>query len=205
MKGITVETVYDYSVGPGPRVKLTIDCNEFNPEHGWGNEYESCPELDELLQSHIDTVKAMNACNVSVVLENYEFSKESNEDDAFDEFVNNDLYWLFYYLEKFNVQSIWTYTTHDFVDLLNGRDDFTWVLTSHDRNAKKYFVCGIPDESAAFIEIPGQVIDKFPVKPLYRQAYNQRIWEINNNIYRDITNSVDPYYKIWFKNTVINN
>lgn len=205
MKGLTVETVYDYSVGPGPRVKLTIDCNEFNPEHGWGNEYKSCPELDTLLQPYIDTVKAMNSCNVSVVLENYEFGKEPNEDGAFDEFVNNDLYWLFYYLEKFNVQSIWTYTIHDFVDLLNGHDDFTCVLSSYSGNAKKYFVCGIPDETAAFIEIPGQVIEKFTVKPLYRQAYNQRIWEINNNIYRDVTNSIDPYYKVWFKNTVINN
>lgn len=200
MKGITVETVYDYSVGPGPRVKLTIDCNEFNPEHGWGNEYDSCPELDALMQPHIDTVKAMNSCNVSVVLENYEFSKEPNEDGVFDEFVNNDLYWLFYYLEKFNVQSVWTYTTHNFVDLLNGHDDFTCILSSYGKKAKIYFVCGVPDEAAQFIEIPGQVLETFPVKPFYRQAFNQRIWEISDNIYRDVTNSIDPYYKIWFKN-----
>lgn len=200
MKGITVETVYDYSVGPGPRVKLTIDCNEFNPEHGWGNEYDSCPELDALMQPHIDTVKAMNSCNVSVVLENYEFSKEPNEDGVFDEFVNNDLYWLFYYLEKFNVQSVWTYTTHNFVDLLNGHDDFTCILSSYGKKAKIYFVCGVPDEDAQFIEIPGQVLETFPVKPFYRQAFNQRIWEISDNIYRDVTNSIDPYYKIWFKN-----
>lgn len=197
MKGLTIETVYDYSVGPGPRVKLTIDCNKFKPDHGWGNEYDSCPELDALLQPHIDVVKAMNSYNVSVVLENYDFSKRAEDDEFFDGFVNDDLYWLFYYLEKFNVRSIWTYTTHNFIDMLNNHEDFTWILTPYERKAKKYFVCGVPDETATFIELPGQVIDKFPVKPAYRQAYNQRIWEIDGNVYKDVTNRIDPYYKIW--------
>ena len=67
MKGIVIETIYDYSVGPGPRVKLTIDCNEFNPEHGWGNDFESCPELDALLQPHIDTVKALALDKIKLV------------------------------------------------------------------------------------------------------------------------------------------
>lgn len=197
MKGLTIETVYDYSVGPGPRVKLTIDCNEFKPEHGWGNEYNSYPELDALLQPHLDVVKAMNSCNVSVVLENYDFSKRADDDEFFDGFVNDDLYWLFYYLEKFNVQSIWIYTTHNFIDMLNNHEDFTWILTPYERKAKKYFVCGVPDETATFIELTGQVIDKFPVKPVYRQSYNQRIWEIDGMVYKDVTNRIDPYYKIW--------
>lgn len=204
MKGITVETVYDYSVGPGPRVKLTIDCNEFNPEHGWGNDFESCPELDALLQPHIDTVKALNSLNISVVLNNYDLDANDditidNEDlDAND--YSFDLYWLYRYLEKFDIQSIWTYTEHDFVKLLNSDYDITWALSSYNRKSKIYFVCGVSDEDAQFIEIPGQVLETFPVKPFYRQAFNQRIWEISDNIYRDVTNSIDPYYKIWFKN-----
>lgn len=189
MKGIVIETVYDYSVGPGPRVKMTIDCNEFNPEHGWGNDFESCPELDALLQSHIDTTRALNSPNVSIVLNNYKIDADT---------ANIDLYWLYKYLEKFDVQSIWTYTTYDFIELLKCEDfDFVWVLSGYDNKAKKYFVCGIPDKKSTFIEIPGQVLDKFPVKPFYRQAFNQRIWEIDENIYKDVTNEIDPYYKLW--------
>ena len=211
MKGLTIETVYDYSVGPGPRVKLTIDCNEFNPEHGWGNDFESCPELDELIQPYIDTVKALNSPNVSVVLNNYNIDDDDDitiDNEDLDTAADNygfDLYWLYSYLEKFDIQSIWIYTEYDFVELLNIYYDIPFILSSCNRKAKIYFVCGVPDETATVIDIPGQVLDVFPVKPFYRQAFNQKIWEISDNIYRDVTNSIDPYYKIWFKNTIINN
>lgn len=191
MTGLTVEKCFDYSVGPGPRIKLTIDCNTFSPL--WENE----PKL-EFISAVKDVFAEMakfNSNNLSIVLLN----DGKKIDDWNDVNYNIELSDIFCVLTtNFNIDSVWVYSQNDFLSLLN-IPSFHWNLSNYYcKNAEMYYVCGQYDPNCSEIMIKGEQCE-FPVKPLYRQSFNQRIWKINKKSQRDITEKIDTFYNIWKK------
>jgi hypothetical protein len=209
MKGLEVYVSTDYSTGPGPRVVVKIDCDEFNCD---GFNFGHSDEDPDTKIEFINTLKApfaeiakFNSKSVSVVLSNYKFehyvhtytamdgNEYSYDADAFN--IPLDIIFDILY-ENFEVSDIWTHLDKNFHELLS-TGDFSDCLSNWRCKAEKYFVCGEYKSEFSEFWIDGQVLEKFPVKPAYRRSFNQRIWKANRRIQRDVTNRFDTIYKQW--------
>lgn len=204
MKGLEVYVSTDYSTGPGPRVVLNIDCDEFNFDHS-DEEPDAKVEFINILKEPFAEIARFNSKSVSVVLSNYkiehtvhtytamdgnEYSYDINAFNLPLDIVFDVLY------ENFDVSDIWTHIDKDFHELLS-TGEFGDCLSNWHCKAEKYFVCGEYKSEFSEFWVDGQVIDKFPVKPMHRKSFNQRIWKGTRNIQRDVTSKFDFNYIDW--------
>lgn len=204
MKGLEVYVSTDYSTGPGPRVVLNIDCDEFDLT--FTNKEEDVKiEFINTLKEPFAEIAKFNSKSVSVVLSNYRLehyvhtytamdgNEYSYDADAFN--IPLDIIFDILY-ENFEVSDIWTHLDKNFHELLS-TGDFSDCLSNWHCKAEKYFVCGEYKPEFSEFWVDGQVLDKFPVKPAYRRSFNQRIWKADRRIQRDVTNRFDTIYKQW--------
>ena len=181
MKGLEVYQSIDYSTGPGPRLIISIDCDEFP---GLFDHYE---EFDCAVSNQFYILSKLNSTSVSIILKN-NFIEDNR--------TTVDLSEIIYHLEKeYLVSDVWIYTEYEFVRLLNTHNFHWYLWGSH---ANKYFVCGKYQFEYSTLNIDGEHCT-FPVKPLYRSSFNQRIWKIGLRSQRDVTATIDPLYDVWFK------
>ena len=204
MKGLEVYVSTDYSTGPGPRVVVKIDCDEFNFDHS-DEEPDAKVEFINTLKEPFAEIAKFNSKSVSVVLSNYRLehyvhtytAMDGNEYSYDTDTFNIPLDMIFDILyEKFEVSNIWTHLDKDFHELLS-TGEFGDCLSNWHCKAEKYFVCGEYKPEFSEFWIDGQVLEKFPVKPAYRKSFNQRIWKANRHIHRDVTSQFDTIYKRW--------
>ena len=113
MKGIHITTSTDYSTGPGPRVVLTIDCENI-PENYW------CVEMQEELvkdaKSAFAEMAKFNSNDLSIVLVNHKL--EHAEDEYSIDRYNIDLSEILDPLDhEFHMKTVWVHTDNDFSDI----------------------------------------------------------------------------------------
>ncbi|MBR6540612.1 MAG: hypothetical protein IKT74_03685 [Bacteroidales bacterium] len=204
MKGLEVYVSTDYSTGPGPRVVLNIDCDEFDMSYT-DEEPDAKIEFINTLKEPFSEIAKFNSKSASVVLSNYKLehyvhtytAMDGNEYSYDTDTFNIPLDMIFDILyENFEVSNIWTHLDKDFHELLS-TGEFSDCLSNWHCKAEKYFVCGEYKQEFSEFWLPGQVLEKFPVKPAYRRSFNQRIWKANRHIHRDVTSQFDTVYKRW--------
>ena len=189
MKGINITTSTDYSTGPGPRVVMTIDCENI-PENYWWNEMKQ--ELVEDAESAFSEMVKFNSNDLSIILINHNFEKADDE-YSIDRY-NIDLSEILAPLDnKFHMKTVWVHTENDFSDIYSYMNGY---FSSHYCKSEKYIVCGKYDPNNSEINVQGEQCE-FPVKALYRKSFNQRIWKVSRNSARDVTSKIDPFYNIW--------
>ena len=189
MKGIHITTSTDYSTGPGPRVVMTIDCENV-PENYWDNETKQ--ELVEDAKSAFAEMTKFNSNDLSIILVNHKL-EQANDEYAIDRFNIYLSEFLNPLDNEFHMKTVWVHTENDFSDIYSYmHGDFS----SYYCRAEKYVVCGKYDSDNSEINVKGEHCE-FPVKALYRKSFNQRIWKINRHSARDITSKIDPFYNIW--------
>lgn len=204
MKGLEVYVSTDYSTGPGPRVVVKIDCDEFSFDHS-DEEPDTKVEFINELKNPFSEIAKFNSKSASVVLSNYRLehyvhtytAMDGNEYSYDIDTFNIPLDIIFDILyENFDVSNIWTHIDMDFHELLS-TGEFGDCLSNWHCKAEKYFVCGKYNPDHTIYWEDGTVIHKFPVKPTYRRSFNQRIWKANRRIHRDVTSQFDTVYKRW--------
>ena len=197
MKGINITTSTDYSTGPGPRVVMTIDCENV-PENYFGNEIKQ--ELVEDAKSAFAEMAKFNSNNLSIILINHNL--EQADDEYSIDGYNIDLSEILAPLyNEFHMKTVWVHTENDFSDIYSYmHGDFSCYYCK----SEKYVVCGKYDPVNSSINIQGEQCE-FPVTPLYRKSFNQKIWKINENSARDVTSKIDPFYNIWKNRAYGNN
>lgn len=208
MKGLEVYVSTDYSTGPGPRVVLNIDCDEFDLSYT-NKEQAVKIEFINTLKEPFAEIAKFNSKSASVVLSNYRLehyvhtytAMDGNEYSYDTDTFNIPLDMIFDILyDNFEVSDIWTHLDKDFHELLS-TGEFGDCLSNWHCKAEKYFVCGEYKPEFSEIWVDGQVIDKFPVKPLYRKSFNQRIWKASRHIQKDVTSKFDFNYIKWKNET----
>ena len=189
MKGIHITTSTDYSTGPGPRVVMTIDCENI-PEDYWTDEMQE--ELVKDAKLAFAEIAKFNSNDLSIILVNHKF-KPAYDDYSSDGY-NIDLSEILDPLDhEFHMKTVWVHTDNDFSDIYSYmHDDFS----DYYCKAEKYIVCGKYDSDNSEITVQGEQCE-FPVKALYRKSFNQKIWKINKNSARDVTAKIDSFYNIW--------
>lgn len=192
MEGIHITTSTDYSTGPGPRVVMTIDCENV-PDNYWAVEMQE--ELVKDAKLAFAEMAKFNSNDLSIVLLNDVVEKNDRYEEDYDyESFNIDLSYILRSLyDAYNMKSVWIHTLNDFTDI--------YPYIEHDLNgyyckAEKYVVCGKYDPNNSEINVQGEQCE-FPVKALYRKSFNQKIWKINGNAARDVTAKIDHFYNIW--------
>lgn len=192
MEGIQITTSTDYSTGPGPRVVMTIDCNEIS-DNIWESEWGQ--ELVKEASSTFTEIAKFNSNNLSIILLNDGVEKDDRYEEDYDyERFNIDLsYILMPLYDAYNMKSVWIHTFNDFIDIY---PHIEHDLSGYYCKAEKYVVCGKYNPNNSEINVQGEQCE-FPVKSLYRKSFNQRIWKINGNSARDVTSKIDPFYNIW--------
>ena len=189
MKGIHITTSTDYSTGPGPRVVMTIDCENV-PDNYWAVEMQE--ELVKDAKLAFAEMAKFNSNDLSIVLVNHKL-EQAEDEYSFDRY-NIDLSEILNPLDnEFHMKTVWIHTLNDFTDI--------YPYIEHDLNgyyckAEKYVVCGKYNPDNSEINVQGEQCE-FPVKALYRKSFNQKIWKINGNSARDVTSKIDPFYNIW--------
>lgn len=205
MKGLEVYISTDYSTGPGPRVVINIDCDGLDKSCNDDGEPIVKNEFINILKEPFAEISKLNSKSVSIVLSNYRIEKYVHKYTGFDgnEYsydINtfnlplDEVFDILY--ENFEVSDIWTHLDKDFHELISS-GDFDDCLSDWKCKAEKYFVCGEYKSEFSEFWIDGTVIYKFPVKPIYRRSFNQRIWKANRNIHRDVTSKFDFNYVKW--------
>ena len=197
MKGIHITTSTDYSTGPGPRVVMTIDCENI-PENYWWNEMKQ--ELVEDAKSAFAEIAKFNSTDLSIILVNHKL--KPSDDEYSSDGYNIDLSEILDPLyNEFHMKTVWVHTENDFSDIYSYmHSDFS----SYYCKAEKYVVCGKYDPDNSEINVQGEHCE-FPVKPIYRKSFNQKIWKISINSARDVTSKIDPFYNIWKNRAYGNN
>ena len=197
MKGIHITTSTDYSTGPGPRVVITIDCENI-PEDYWTDEMQE--ELVKDAKLAFAEMAKFNSNDLSIVLVNHKF-KPAYDDYSSDGY-NIDLSEILDPLDhEFHMKTVWVHTDNDFSDIYSYmHDDFS----DYYCKAEKYIVCGKYDSDNSEITVQGEQCE-FPVKALYRKSFNQKIWKINKNSARVVTSKIYPFYNIWKNRAYGNN
>lgn len=204
MKGLEVYVSTDYSTGPGPRVVLNINCDEFDLSYT-DEEPIAKNEFINTLKDPFAEIAKFNSKSVSIVLSNYRLehyvhtytAMDGNEYSYDTDTFNIPLDMIFDILyENFEVSDIWTHLDKDFHELLS-TGEFGDCLSNWHCKAEKYFVCGEYKPEFSEIWVDGQVIDKFPIRPSYRKSFNQRIWKASRRIQRDVTSKFDFNYIRW--------
>ena len=189
MKGIHITTSTDYSTGPGPRVVMTIDCENV-PDNYWAVEMQE--ELVKDAKLAFAEMSKFNSNDLSIVLVNHKL-EQAEDEYSFDRY-NIDLSEILNPLDnEFHMKTVWIHTLNDFTDI--------YPYIEHDLNgyyckAEKYVVCGKYDPDNSEINVQGEQCE-FPIKALYRKSFNQKIWKINGNTARDVTAKIDHFYNIW--------
>lgn len=203
MKGLTVTTSSDYIFGPGPRVVLTIDCEEFcttslDSSLDWHDKDKSI--FVEAIKDAYTEMAKLNSSGISIILKNYkvEHVKFEEIDYEYDRF-NIDLDKIFLAIwDSYSPNNIWVHIDEDFHTLMttaNFHDDI--LFSSHDCKSDIYFVCGKYDPNHSYMMIKGRILDEFPVKPVNRRSFNQRIWKADGHVQRDVTSKIDENYNEW--------
>jgi hypothetical protein len=189
MEGIHITTNTDYSTGPGPRVVMTIDCENI-PENYWAVEMQE--ELVKDAKLAFAEMTKFNSNDLSIVLVNHKL--ETSEDEYSSDRFNIDLSEILAPLDnEFHMKTVWVHTENDFSDIYSYmHGDFS----NYYCKAEKYVVCGKYDPDNSEINVQGEQCE-FPVKALYRKSFNQKIWKINKNSARDVTAKIDHFYNIW--------
>ena len=192
MKGIHITTSTDYSTGPGPRVVMTIDCENI-PENYWTVEMQE--ELVKDAKLAFAEMAKFNSNDLSIILLNDVVEKDDRYEKDYDyESFNIDLSYILGSLyDAYNMKSVWIHTLNDFTDIYLHIER---ALSNYYCKAEKYIVCGKYDSDNSEITVQGEQCE-FPVKALYRKSFNQKIWKINKNSARDVTAKIDPFYNIW--------
>ena len=189
MEGIHITTNTDYSTGPGPRVVMTIDCENI-PENYWWNEMKQ--ELVEDAKLAFSEIAKFNSNDLSIILVNHKL-EQADDEYSFDRY-NIDLSEILDPLyNEFHMKTVWVHTDNDFSDIYSYMHG---DLNGYYCKAEKYVVCGKYDPDNSEINVQGEQCE-FPVKALYRKSFNQKIWKINGNSARDVTAKIDPFYNIW--------
>ena len=189
MEGIHITTNTDYSTGPGPRVVMTIDCENI-PENYWWNEMKQ--ELVEDAKLAFSEIAKFNSNDLSIILVNHKL-EQADDEYSFDRY-NIDLSEILDPLyNEFHMKTVWVHTDNDFSDIYSYMHG---DLNGYYCKAEKYVVCGKYDPDNSEINVQGEQCE-FPVKALYRKSFNQKIWKINGNSARDVTAKIDHFYNIW--------
>ena len=189
MKGIRITTSTDYLTGPGPRVVMTIDCENI-PEDYWTDEMQE--ELVKDAKLAFAEMAKFNSNDLSIILVNHKLKPAYDDysSDGYNIYLSEILDPLDH---EFHMKTVWVHTDNDFSDIYSYmHDDFS----DYYCKAEKYIVCGKYDPDNSEITVQGEHCE-FPLTPLYRKSFNQKIWKVNGNSARDITAKIDPFYNIW--------